>query len=116
MKGTVYWRCFHCGAGFTKAQAKHAAEHFGASEYETPVCKMRVPGEGHLLTVLRKAQAELRASQLRAFESKEAEDLMNALHAQAADYEQRLIRAEEEGYARGWQDGREVKQLPEESK
>lgn len=98
--GKVFWRCFHCDATFTKAQAKHAAEHFGRDEGQTPVCMMRVPGEAGLLAALRKAQDELA--------SYRAEDtaLMRAIGCQAADYEQRLIRAEELGYARGLRDAK----------
>ena len=53
---STYWRCFHCGEIFSKSQQRWAREHFGATELKTPVCLMRVPGEGSLLTALRNAQ------------------------------------------------------------
>jgi len=95
----VEWRCFHCGATFTKAQARWAGEHFGRSEADTPVCMMRVPGEGSLLTALRNAQVEL------ARYRQEDSDLIRAMTSQAADHAQLLRREEEKGYARGLKDG-----------
>lgn len=107
----VYWRCFHCGEEFTQAQQKHAAEHFGADEFETPVCKMRVPGENSLLSALRSAQAELRTYRFREFESKEAEQLMRVIEEQSAHFAEKLLREEEKGYARGLRDGMSMKQV-----
>lgn len=95
MSNKVRWRCFHCDAIFTKAQEASAREHFGRADGETPVCLMRVAGEGHLLTALRNAQDEL--AMYRADDS----DLMQAMYAQSTDYERRLISEEEKGYARG---------------
>ncbi len=94
----IQWRCFHCGDSFTKEQFAHAREHFGRDEGETPVCLMRVPGESGLIAALRKAQDEL--ANWRA----ESDPLTRAIECQAADYEQRLIREEEKGYARGLKD------------
>lgn len=94
----IRWRCFHCGATFSLAQKRWAAEHFGAAECEMPVCQMRIPGEGSLLTALRNAQDEL--GRRRAEDS----DLMRALYAQSADHDQALKRAEEEGYAKALRD------------
>lgn len=96
------WRCFHCGDYFTEDQAAHAREHFGRDEGQTPVCLMRIPGEGGLLAALRKAQDEL--AEWRA----ENAPLMRAIESQSADYEQRLIREEEKGYARGLKDYSQV--------
>lgn len=94
----VEWRCFHCGDTFTKEQLAHAREHFGRDEGEIPVCLMRVPGESGLIAALRKAQDELASWRA------ECDPLTRAIEAQAADYEQRLIREEEKGYARGLKD------------
>lgn len=98
MAENIEWKCFHCGQGFTREQERWAREHFGRDEGETPVCLMRVPGEGGLLAALRKAQDELAAYR------NEDTELMRSLYALAADYEQRLIREEEIGYARGLRD------------
>lgn len=96
----IYWRCFHCGEAFTKAQEKHARAHFGADESALPVCQMRLPGEYHLLNILRKQEDELHA-----FYAEDTE-LWRALHAQAADHAQALRREEERGYAKGVADAR----------
>lgn len=94
----VHWRCFHCGDTFTRAQERWAREHFGATSAETPVCLMRVPGEGSLLTALRNAQDEL--SQRREDDS----DLMRALMAQSADHGEAVRQAEDAGYAKALRD------------
>lgn len=94
----IQWRCFHCGDTFTQSQHAHAREHFGRDEGETPVCLMRVPGEHGLIAALRKAQDELASWRA------ESDPLTRAIECQAADYEQRLIREEEKGYARGLKD------------
>lgn len=100
MDRKIHWRCFHCGEAFTKAQERWAREHFGANEDAPPVCQMRVPGEHHLLTILRKTQAELDAYRA------EDTDLWRALYAQAADHAAALRREEERGYEKGLADGR----------
>lgn len=94
----VAWTCFHCGAKFTGAQRKWAAEHFGSDEGQTPVCLMRVPGENGLIAALRKAQDEL------AEWRSENAPLMLAIESQAADHVAALLREEEKGYARGLKD------------
>lgn len=100
----IHWRCFHCGEAFTKAQERWAREHFGATQDETPVCLMRVPGEGSLVTALRNAQAE--RDRLRYEACAEDGDLMRALYAQSADHAAALRQEEERGYAKGLVDGR----------
>lgn len=102
----VHWRCFHCGETFTRAQERWAREHFGMAECETPVCLMRVPGEGSLLTALRHAQSEL--EQRRAEDS----DLMRALVAQSADHAAAVKRAEEDGYTKALRDVEDGKVEP----
>jgi Na+-translocating ferredoxin:NAD+ oxidoreductase RnfC subunit len=95
----VYWRCFHCGDTFTKAQAKHARDHFGRDCSETPVCLIREPGEYHVLRALRDAQDDLAAYRA------EDTELHRALYAMSSEHRQALIREEEKGYARGLRDG-----------
>lgn len=79
MTNAIYWRCFHCGDAFTKAQAKHARYHFGRDEGETPVCLIREPGEYHVLRALRQAQDELAGYRA------EDTELHRALHAMSSD-------------------------------
>ena len=100
MTGKIHWRCFHCDATFTRAQERWAREHFGHEDGDLPVCQMRVPGEHHLLTILRKQEAKLRD-----FYAEDTE-LWRALHAQAADHAEALRREEERGYAKGVADAR----------
>jgi hypothetical protein len=95
----IYWRCFHCGDAFTKAQVKHARDHFGRDEGQTPVCLMREPGEYHVLRALRDAQDELASYRA------EDTELHRALAAMASDHGTALRREEEIGYARGLRDG-----------
>lgn len=101
MTGKIHWRCFHCGDAFTKAQEQHARAHFGADESALPVCQMRLPGEYHLLNILRKQEDELHA-----FYAEDTE-LWRALHAQAADHAQALRREEERGFAKGVAEARD---------
>lgn len=95
----IHWRCFHCGEGFTKAQERWAREHFGANEFATPACHMRVPGEHHLLERLRRQEAELNGYRA------EDTDLHRAIQAMSADHARALIREEERGYEKGLRDG-----------
>lgn len=92
------WRCFHCDATFTVHQRKYAREHFGRDQGDTPVCMMRVPGEHHLITALRKAQDEL------ALYRSEDSDLLRSIAAINAEHTEKLRREEERGYARGLKD------------
>jgi hypothetical protein len=85
---------------FTKAQERHARDHFGADCSQTPVCLMREPGEYHVLRALRDAQDELTAYRT------EDTELHRALHSMAADHAAALRRAEEDGYNKGVRDGR----------
>lgn len=100
MTGKIHWRCFHCDATFTRAQERHARDHFGADESALPVCQLRLPGEHHLLNILRKQEDELRA-----FYAEDTE-LWRAIHSMAADHAQALRREEERGYAKGVSDAR----------
>ena len=55
----VMWRCFHCSEAFRFDQQKEAAEHFGKTSSETPVCQLRIHGEKNLIAQLRKYHDEL---------------------------------------------------------
>ena len=92
------WRCFHCDAVFSEHQEKWAREHFGRDEGDMPVCQMRLPGESHLITALRRAQDELASYR------SEDTDLMRAIESMEADYREKMRREEEKGYARGLKD------------
>jgi hypothetical protein len=100
MSRAIYWRCFHCGDAFTKAQENHARDHFGRDQGETPVCLIREPGEYHVLRALRDAQDELASYRV------EDTELWRALHSMSSDHRQALIREEEKGYAKGVADAR----------
>lgn len=92
------WRCFFCDEVF--ARFKDAAEHFGcddACEADVPACKI-ASHEGHLVTYIRKLEKELRRYMA------EDSDVMRSIMALEAGHRQALIRAEEEGYARGVRD------------
>jgi hypothetical protein len=86
------WRCFHCNTLFTNP--KHAAEHFGAHEGATPACKLS-NSEGHLVTYIRKLEAELEVHR------REDSDVLRAMYAKEAEHREALVRAEEKGYNRG---------------
>ena len=96
----IYWRCFHCGDAFTRAHERWARQHFGADQDALPVCQMRLPGEHHLLTILRKQEDELNAYR------SEDTDLWRSLYAMSADHAAALRREEEQGYEKGLADGR----------
>ena len=98
MSRAIYWRCFHCGEGFTKAQRGCAKLHFGRDERSSPVCLMRVPGEHDLLTALRRAEHELESRR------EDIDPLLNALTSMDADHARAPRRAEEDGYNKGVRD------------
>lgn len=93
------WRCFHCDTVFTNE--KHAAEHFGGNEGATPACKL-THSEGHLVTYIRKLEAEL--ATYRAEDS----DVLRAMHAREAEQREAVQRAEERGYDKGVQDAKRM--------
>lgn len=96
----IHWRCFHCNAAFTKAQERHARDHFGDDQDDRPVCLMRLPGEYHLLKVLRGYERELKRHR--------AEDtgLIRSIYSMQADHAVALRREEERGYEKGIADAR----------
>lgn len=102
------WRCFYCDEVFTTEGA--AADHFGNNMHATqPGClidyKVQVeeggkPQRGRgLLMALRKAELEMDAYR------QEDTDLHRALYAKDCERNRAVMRAEEQGYARGLRDG-----------
>jgi hypothetical protein len=98
MTEKIYWRCFHCGEGFTRSQKRWARQHFGADEMADPVCQMRVPGEHHLLERLRRQEAELQTYRT------EDTDLHRAIQSMSCEHARAVRKAEEDGYNRGVRD------------
>ena len=96
----IYWRCFHCGDAFTKAQHKHAQAHFGRDCSATPVCLIREPGEYNLLRAVRAHEDAAAARQA------EDTEMLYAMHSMACDHAAALRREEDLGYARDLSDGR----------
>lgn len=84
------WRCFHCEEVFTTSEA--AADHFGPRIYSDPACTIDAAR-------LRELEAEL------ARYREEDTDLHRALHAKDCERNTAVMRAEEQGYARGLRDG-----------
>jgi len=100
MTGKIHWRCFHCGATFTVAQKRWAAEHFGRREDQESVCLIRSAGESALLHALRDAEDQLAAYR------EEDGNILRAMYSMRADHAQALVREEERGYAKGVADAR----------
>lgn len=98
----IHWRCFHCGDAFTKAQERHARDHFGDDQDAKPVCQIRLAGEAALITLLRKQERELAR-----YRSEDC-DTLRVLHSMRADHARALRREEERGYEKGLADGRAV--------
>lgn len=86
------WRCFHCDQTFTSF--KYAREHFGIEGLDAPACKLS-QAEGHLVTYIRRLEAELQEYRTDAHET--------LLASMSMDYESRGAAqiAEEKGYDRG---------------
>lgn len=91
------WRCFHCGEVFTSVRS--AAEHFGGEMGALAACQIK-SHEGHILSALRKAEHELRRYR------DGDNDLMLSIYSLEVAKTAAVVRAEEEGYARGLRDGR----------
>lgn len=91
-KADKSWRCFHCDEVFTSRQ--YAAEHFGFDEGATPACKIS-GHEGHLVTYIRKLEAELASYRA------ESDSITLAWFAKESEHVQAMLREEEKGFARG---------------
>lgn len=90
------WRCFHCDAVFHDRES--AANHFGNSELEKPVCC--IP---ELAALLRDQQQELAK-----LHSNEMSDSAKEFHSLGAKHHVEMRRAEEEGYEKGLKDGQAI--------
>lgn len=97
------WRCFHCGEVFTGARS--AAEHFGGEQGALTACQIK-SHEGHILAALRKAEYELRRYR------DGDNDLMLSIYSLETAKVAAVLRAEEEGYARGLRDGQAMAKEP----
>lgn len=103
MIGT-HWRCFFCDEVFHTKET--AAEHFGSDDgcySEGPACKLNEL-EGGLLKLYREALAELWHYR------NDDSEVSKTLYKLGGDHAVTLRRAEEEGYAKGLKDGRELKE------
>lgn len=98
------WRCFHCDEVFRSPA--EARLHFGADQGHDPICKLRMPGEYHLLNILRDQEQQL--ERYRAEDS----EVMRAMHSMHADHAAALRGEEEKGYARGLRDANHVEPQP----
>lgn len=106
-EATAGWKCFHCDELFTNRA--HAAEHFGWNEGAIPACRIR-GSEGHLVTYIRRLEAELTSYR------NESDDITKAWLAKEAEHAEALRREEEKGYARGVRDMNKQGYCPEPTK
>lgn len=95
------WTCFHCGETFTTVGA--ARDHFGADPLAEPGCRIKAGAERGLLMALRRVEAELYEYRIDAIEAlrttiRNAERISLDRHLLVRD-------AEEDGYAKGLEDG-----------
>ena len=87
------WRCFHCDEVFRSVRAAKA--HFGNNECAEPAC-------------------QIDAQQLRDLEEQlsryrnEDTDLHRQIASMESAHQRALMRAEEDGYAKGLRDGRQI--------
>lgn len=100
---TKQWRCYHCDEVFTEPMKARA--HFGDTIGAEPACQIEVK-EG-LAQRVRIQEALL--TRYRAEDS----DTDRAMHGMRADHTTALVRAEEEGYAKGLKDYTAVEQRAE---
>lgn len=95
------WRCFHCGDLFTNP--RHAAEHFGIDQFQTPGCVAVLrDGENHLLKRILELEYELLGYR------HEDSDIIRWQMAKNAEHATELRCEGEKGYARGLADGRKL--------
>lgn len=83
------WKCFHCGEVFETPV--EAGMHFGESETEKPACQFTTEEVRELQKMLHRYMDE-------------DTDLHREIHRLHADMNAAVMRAEEEGYARGLRD------------
>lgn len=97
------WLCFHCEEVFTDRE--QARLHFGADSTTDPICKLRMPGEYHLINVLRDQEQQL--ERYRAEDS----EILRAMYSMQAEHGAALRREEEKGFERGVKDMRKMYQV-----
>lgn len=85
------WRCFHCNETFVDENA--ARTHFGATQASTPVCQHDAE---HWQSLER---------ELARYREEDSEMHRKIAHMEG-EHTRALMRAEEQGYARGLKDGR----------
>lgn len=95
VRGVKQWRCFHCD--FTTTSPKYAAQHFGLSEMDTPICKIAGAEEG-LVGYIRKLEDELHEYRV------ESHATLVAAYAIQADAQRLVPAAEQRGYDKGVSD------------
>lgn len=83
------WRCFHCEESFTDSDK--AAEHFGKSMYQKPICQIDAARYREMEEYVRRA-------------ADEDTDALRQVGRLESDHRTALIREEEKGYARGMAD------------
>ena len=89
--GLAHWRCFHCEKVFN--DRADAAEHFGPSEHDQPICQMDPDYIRWLLEQHRRNVDD-------------DSEALRTLRGLASEHETLRRRAEELGYARGLADAR----------
>lgn len=90
------WRCFHCGEVFLSVV--RAKAHFGDSMDSEAACKL-IGHEIHLIDRIRKLEGELDVYR------SGSDEILLAIMALEDAHRRAVIRAEEEGYAKGSRDG-----------
>lgn len=88
------WRCFHCDEVFHSTD--EAREHFGDTPCSTPLCQVDLE------------QIRDLENQLRLYRDEDT-DLHRKIASMETQHTIDLMRAEEQGYARGLRDGRTLK-------
>lgn len=92
--------CFHCGETFKTIRS--ARDHFGNDVNDEAGCVMKLTAQDKsLVCLVRSLKAELDLYR------EEDQPIMRKLYQLGAEHYQALMRAEEQGYARGLRDGRE---------
>src|SRR3546814_10219541 len=95
------WTCFHCGDTFTTPGS--ARDHFGFDPSFDPACRIKVGEERGLVMALRKLEAKYQ--KLLEDTCDEQGKVAQEFYGLGDKHARSLIRAEEEGYAKGLKDG-----------
>jgi hypothetical protein len=96
------WVCFYCGERFTDYQ--RAKDHFGQEIlFNAAACQIKAGYEYNLVLRIRTMEVQL------ARYRNEDSDTDRLMHKMQTDHDQALIRAEENGYAKGLKDAQSEK-------